>query len=137
MKPESNLIPSKVRDRYWIESAAPNGTWSPNSGKWFLFTAVDRIDVAWKLIDLETRSGRLGFSAKVATAKPNSLSANSKLRLICVYTYDCTDIDDVLRVRSRLREIGFVKKIPYKTDSATREGKYAKHGDKKISLFFE
>jgi hypothetical protein len=95
------MIPSKVRDRYWIESAAPNGKWSPNSGKWLLFITVDRIDSAWKLIDLETKLGRLGVSAKVATAKPNSLAANSKLRLICIYTYDCTDIDDVLRVRSR------------------------------------
>jgi len=137
MKPESNSIPSKVRDRYWIESIAPNGTWSPNSGKWLLFIAVGRIDSSWKLIDLETKSGRLGISAKVATAKPNSLAANSRLRLICVYTYDCTDIDDVQRVRSRLRKIGFVKKTPYKTDSATREGKYTKHGDKKIALFFE
>lgn len=137
MKPESNLLPSKIRDRYWIESAAPTGAWSANSGKWLLFISDNRIDSAWQLIDLETRSGRLGIAAKVATAKPNALATSYSVRLICVYTYDCADLDDVRRVRQRLWKLGFAKKISYKTDAATTEGKYTQNGNKKISLFYE
>jgi hypothetical protein len=73
----------------------------------------------------------------VATAKPNSLATSRHIRLICVYTYDCTDLDDVRRVRQRLRELGFTKKIPYKTDSATANGRYSQNGNKKVSLFYE
>jgi hypothetical protein len=137
MNRDHDPSPSKIRHTYWIESTAPAGTWSPNSGKWLLFIPVARIDEAWKIIDCETRASRLGIAAKVATAKPNSLATSSHTRLICVYTYDCTDLEDVRRVRQRLRELGFEKKIPYKTDSATASGRYLKNGDKKISLFYE
>ncbi len=137
MKPDSDLIPSKTQDRFWIESTSPSGRWSSNSGKWLLFVSVGRVDSVWKVIDQETRSGRLGTAAKVATAMPNDLSNGSSVRLICVYTYDCTDLDDVRRVRQRLRDLGFAKKIPYKTDAATLDGKYIQNGHKKISLFYE
>ena len=130
-------VPSKTRDSYWIESAAPTGEWSAHSGKWLLFVCVGRIDEVWKSIDSETRSGRLGIASKVATAKPNSLATSGHIRLICVYTYNCTDLDDVRKVRERLRELGFTKKIPYKPDSATANGRYSQNGDKKISLLYE
>ena len=116
---------------------APTGNWTANSGKWLLFIPVNRIDNVWQIIDQETQLGRLGIAAKVATARANSLATSQRVRLICVYTYDCTDLDDVRRVRQRLRELGFAKKIPYKTDTATAEGKYAQNGDKKVSLFYE
>jgi hypothetical protein len=137
MTSDLNLTPSKIRDAYWIESTAPSGNWSENSGKWLLFISTGRVDSVWRIIDLETKAGRLGIAAKVATAKHNELSTSTSVRLICVYTYDCTDLDDVRRVRQRLRELGFVKKISYKTDAATIEGKYAQNGDRKISLFYE
>ncbi len=137
MTSELTLAPSKACDNYWIESAAPSGNWSQNSGKWLLFISTGRVDSVWKIIDSEAKAGRLGIAAKVATAKHNELSTSPSVRLICVYTYDCTNLDDVRRVRQRLRELGFVKKISYKTDAATTEGKYAQNGDKKISLFYE
>ena len=137
MTSELNFEPSKIRDAYWIESAAPSGSWSENSGKWLLFISTGRIDSVWRIINLETKAGRLGIAAKVATAKHNELSTSASVRLICVYTYDCNDLDDVRRVRQQLRELGFIKKISYKTDAATIEGKYSQNGDKKISLFYE
>ena len=102
-----------------------------------MFIPTIRIDAAWEVIDLETREGRLGVAAKVATAMPNPMATSQKIKLICVYTYNFEDLDDVRRVRLRLRELGYTRKIPYKTDAATDEGKYAKSGDKKISLFYE
>lgn len=137
MKPESDFLPSKVRDKYWVESTVPSGVWTSNTGKWLLFVSVTRVDSVWRTIDLETRSGRRGIATKVATAKSNTLAASTRVRLICVYTYDCTDLVDVRRVRQRLRELGFVKKISYKTDAATKDGQYTQNGDKKIAIFYE
>lgn len=134
---KSTSLPSTVRDRYWIESVSPVGNWAATSGKWLLFIPVGRIDKVWKVIDRETRLGRLGIATKVATAKSNSRATNRLVRVICVYTYDSTDLEDVHRVRRRLRELGFVKKISYKTDAATIDGKYSQNGDKKISLLYE
>jgi len=85
----------------------------------------------------ETQAGRLGVAAKVATAMKSPLATNTDIRLICIYTYDYTDLEDVRRVRQRLRELGVNRQIPYKTDDATREGKCAANRDKKVSLLFE
>lgn len=52
--------------------------------------------------------------------------------ILCVYTYDHTDEDDVFRVRNQLRGLGFRDKLIYKTDEATRAGIYAKNGYKKV-----
>jgi hypothetical protein len=131
------LLPSKTRDRYWIDSESPEGVFSENSGKWLLFIPATRIDAAWATIERETRAGRLGVAAKVATAMPNPNATSQQVKLICVYTYNFEDLDDVRRVRQRLRELGYARKIPYKTDAATDAGKYTKSGDKKVSLLYE
>lgn len=45
-------------------------------------------------------------------------------RVIVVYTCDWTDKEDVMRVRKRLREIGFTEEIYYKTNDMTRRQIY-------------
>ncbi len=134
---ESNLIPSRTRDRYWINVEKPGARWSDNSGKWLLFIPTPRIDAMWRTIQSETILGRLGVGAKVATAMKNSLATSQRIKLICVYTYSADDLDDVRRVRQRLRELGFAKKLPYKTDAATQTGKYTSQGDTKVSMLYE
>ena len=57
--------------------------------------------------------------------------------MICVYTYDADDREDVLRVRQALRDLGFDRPIPYKTDRATLEGRYQVKGHQRISLYYE
>ena len=57
--------------------------------------------------------------------------------MICVYTYDWTDEEDVRRIREVLRELGFVKKIPYKADQETRAGRYAASGEGRVSKYYE
>lgn len=42
-----------------------------------------------------------------------------------------------MKIRETLRQAGVTKKIPYKTDSDTLAGKYAKNGNKKISKYYE
>lgn len=135
----SSRTPSKVRDDYWVYAHHPNPPydWSERSGKWLIFTSFKTLDQVWKTIAEETLAGRLGISAKAATAKPNGLGKNPWIKVICVYTYDSSDVQDVMRVRLRLRELGFTKKLSYKTDTATRAGIYSGDSPNPISLYYE
>ena len=132
-------LPSKIRDDYWVYAENPNPSvdWTDRSGKWLIFTSFKKIDQLWELIHDETVAGRLGMSAKAATSKPNDLAKNKFIKVICVYTYDALDMIDVMRVRERLREIGFTKKLSYKTDEATHLGVYAGTVEGPVSLYYE
>lgn len=131
--------PSQVRNqyKYWIHAENPGAVWGKSPGKWLLFISKSRLDAAWFMIERETKIGQLGVAAKASTSKPNSLASSPSAGLICIYTYDSGDLDDVRRVRQRLRELGFKRKIPYKTDAETSAGRYAAHGDKNVSMLFE
>ena len=107
------------------------------SGKWLVFVDVNNIDEVWQQIKNATENGKLGGSAKVATAKQNPNATNLDTKVICVYTYDWTDEQDVRRVREELRTLGILKKIPYKTDEDTIIGKYSVKGNKRISKYYE
>jgi len=91
----------------------------------------------WAKIKKATEEGKLGDSAKVATAKPNPNATNQATKVICVYTYDWTDEKDVKRVREELRILGITNKIPYKADEDTLSGKYRVRGDTRISKYYE
>ncbi len=132
------LPPSKVRNEYWIHTvnSNPPHPWTERSGKWLLFVPFQKLDQTWKLIAEETVAGQLGIESKAATAKPNPIAKNSWIKVVCVYTYDLSDVEDVMRVRKRLRTIGFEKKLSYKTDQATEQRIYST-GNNRVSLFFE
>ena len=66
------------------------------------------------------KSGHLGPYAKVSTAAANATGTDS--HVICVYCPDYRDRDDVMRVRERLRSMGFERKIPFKLDEMTIRG---------------
>lgn len=109
----------------------------PGSGKWLIFIDRTQIDNIWVRIKKATEEGKLGDSAKVSTAKTNPNSTDPSKNVICVYTYDWTDKEDVMRVREELRQIGITWKIPYKSDLDTIRGKYRVKGDRRISKYFE
>jgi hypothetical protein len=135
-----NAKPSITTNIYWIYAFRQKGKYhesNVNSGKWLVFVNIKNVDAVWGKIKLATENGLLGESSKVATAKPNPNAGKSNLKVICVYTYDYTDKDDVLRIRNELRKIGIINKIPYKTDNATREGRYEVKGDTRISVYYE
>ena len=73
----------------------------------------------------------------MSTARPNPNSGGPRKHVICVYTYDSEDKEDVMRVRASLRELGFVTPIAYKTDEATLEGRYEVKGHRRISKYYE
>lgn len=87
-------------------------------GKWMLFPSVDRVDECWGTVVRAMEQGQLGTGAKVA---PNDGSREA--RLICVYTTNFADTEDVKRVVKKLVDIGLVGKgshpIYYKSDAYT------------------
>ena len=131
--------PSEVMDSYWIYATRKQGTYpehSENGGKWLIFVPRQQIDEVWNKIRSATEQGHLGSSAKVSTARPNPNAVNSK-KVICVYTYDWKDENDVRRIRAALRQLGITSKIPYKADQETYSGMYANRGNKRISKYYE
>jgi hypothetical protein len=132
--------PTEVTDRYWLHAGRKTGAYpasTEKSGKWLIFVPVAQINDVWAKIKLATEQGRLGYAAKVATARPNPNARNPEAKVICVYTYDWSDETDVRRVRRELRALGILSKISYKADEDTLAGRYAIRGNKRISMYYE
>ena len=102
----------------------PGGADGARTGKWLVFVPARHLDRWWERIRLATEQGRLGISAKAATALPNELAGSQRTKLICVYTRDWQDRDDVRRVLQELRDLGVTSRPSYKTDQATASGVY-------------
>jgi len=138
--PYSECKPSEVTHAYWINAIRQEGKYpkaTQKSGKWLVFVDAKNVDEVWAKIKKATEEGKLGSGAKVATAKPNPNAINPDTKVICVYTYDWTDEEDVKRVRKELRKLGITNKIPYKADKDTRSGKYRITGHTRISKYYE
>lgn len=133
--------PSQVTGDYWIYAERQQGSYpeatDEGSGKWMVFVTRDKIDSVWNTIADAIRQGKLGDEAKVSTARPNPNAANEKEHVICIYTYDYRDVEDVKRIRATLRDLGISWKIPYKTDAVTYAGLYQVRGHKRISTYYE
>lgn len=121
-----DLPPSQVTDDYWVYADGPAADEADAGriGKWLVFVPARRIDQWWELVRLATGQGRLGISAKAATARHNDLATSARTKLICVYTRDWQDQDDVRRVLRQLRDLGITSRVSYKTDEATLSGTY-------------
>ncbi|KAH8904587.1 DUF1917-domain-containing protein [Coniochaeta sp. PMI_546] len=77
-------------------------------GKWMLFPELNAVDDIWAIVARATAANELGVAAKVAP-KGDGEGRQGSARLICVYTRDFRDKDDVARVLQRLRELELVK----------------------------
>lgn len=108
-----------------------------NSGKWLIFVPVEEVDEVWAKIKNAVVDGLLGNRAKVASiygARVDKFTG-SKRQVICVYTYDWTDEEDVMRIREELRKLGITETLSYKADADTMAGKYHDKGNKNISKY--
>jgi hypothetical protein len=89
-----------------------------NRTQWMLFPSAENLPRTWRLVVEGTISGKLGTSAKVAVDTGRGGS-----RLICIYTFDFTDTDDVKRVLEGMVELGLIdtkaRPIYYKVDAYT------------------
>jgi hypothetical protein len=70
-------------------------------GKWMLFCSDQTVDEIWAAVAKATADNQLGIAAKVATRQDVDDD-----RLVCVYTADFADKDDVRRVALKLKELG-------------------------------
>ncbi|MFA4850104.1 MAG: putative phosphothreonine lyase domain-containing protein [Methanoregula sp.] len=131
------VVPTKTSQMYWIvqdaPGSAPEAIEDENAGKWLIFQDPDAVDAVWKKVRDATVALELGISAKVSTAKPNPDSRDNR-KVVYVYTKDWADEADVLRVREKLRELGFVDRIGYKRNIETFAGEYAKKG-KRVTYY--
>jgi len=131
------VIPSKTTQTYWIvqdaPGSAPEAIEDENAGKWLIFQEPDQVDAVWKKVRDATVALELGISAKISTAKPNPDSRDAR-KVIYVYTKDWADEPDVMRVREKLRDLGFVDRIGYKRNIETFAGEYAKKG-KRVTYY--
>lgn len=79
------------------------------NGKWMLFPPVQDVDRVWRIVAKATWEGKLGIAAKVATnAEDEEKSERSAQRLICIYTHDFSDQDDVTRVVRSMRKLSLL-----------------------------
>ncbi len=127
------ILPSKTTLMYWIVQDAPGplarGLDDERVGKWLIFIPPGKADGVWREIRDETLKGLLGISAKISTSRPNPDSRDERT-VIYIYTYDWADEADVMRVRERLRDLGFTERIGYKRNIETYRGEYSEEGRK-------
>ena len=125
---------------YWMYAQRKEGTYPAHAsrgGKWLIFVSSHIAQATWNKVRTALEEGRLGSLAKASTAKHGPRSQDSRHGVICVYTYDWKDREDVERIREELRKMGITRKIPYKTDEDTERGTYSASGSEKISKYYE
>lgn len=76
------------------------------SGKWMLFPEPGDVNEVWEVVVRATINNQLGSAAKVA---PRMQETPNKARLICIYTSDFMDKDDIGRVLCKLKDLGLVR----------------------------
>ncbi|RVX74781.1 hypothetical protein B0A52_01058 [Exophiala mesophila] len=79
-------------------------------GKWMLFPETSDVGRVWAIVAHATWDGKLGVSAKVATDGAGSAGSGPQTqRLICIYTHDFSDQDDVRRVVQNMKTLGLLR----------------------------
>ena len=121
---------------YWTHAQRKKGKYpehTSHGGKWLVFVGSHNLSRIWNKIKIAVEKGKLGSLAKTSRAEHQS-SSNG---VICVYTYDWKDRQDVQRIREELRKLGIIRKISYKTDEDTVRGIYRANSSEKISKYYE
>lgn len=113
-------LQTKERNEVVSDIAALARNLGVTCGKWMLFPEPDEVDDIWAMVARATAKGDLGVAAKVAPRPNNGMVDPEKTaRLVCVYTKDFGDVEDVGRVLLGLKELGLVESskrpIYYKT----------------------
>ncbi len=119
-------LPSQEERHIWIHAFRKTGDYPDDtefSGKWLVWLSAAVIDRYWQAIREACGQGRLGNEVKVSTAASRQVK-EGKPFVICVYSYDYTDIIDVMGIRQVLRVLGIKKPIPYKADEDTLRLRY-------------
>lgn len=128
---ENHLLPDNCTSKYWIYADYPRYIFKKTrekraQGKWLIFEKTDKINSTWELVKNATESGKLGPYSKVSTQKRSSKNFEIDSFVICIYTEDFQDKDDVARVENQIRELGIKNDLHYKLNKDA--GKYEFEG---------
>lgn len=93
------------------------------TSQWMLFPGPDTLVHTWRTVCDGTVRNRLGINSKVAVGD----NQRGPERLICIYTKDFSDIEDVRRVLEEIIDLGLIQRnsprgIYYKCDAWTYLG---------------
>ncbi|GFR29177.1 uncharacterized protein TNCT_528901 [Trichonephila clavata] len=164
--PSDPVIPSRVKHQRWISviskkfeplllNQKDSHSHSDNSsneevenfrGKWLLFNdkeqedearGMTQHDYAWQVIKRLVEKDEL-YAAKCSTACDGQYATRpgSNFGVICCYTLDYTNEQDVKRVADAIRQVYcYPKDMFYKTDNDTRARKYKCLGEKFVSIY--
>lgn len=115
--------PSATIDCAWLWAQADNHAAMPepiHSGKWMLFAAPDDIDALWQRVKVMVQKGVVWRWAKVSTAYK---TASSRHHVICIYTYNWKDLNDIYNTRAKIgNALCITRPIAYKSDEMTLRG---------------
>lgn len=109
-KPKSSMTKQLASTRQEVEKALLKAARDTGVlyGKWMLFPPAEDVNRVWRMVVEGTAAGKLGCAAKVACLLEGE--AGDRQRLICIYTYDFGDADDVKRVLQGIVRLGLVNK---------------------------
>jgi len=96
-------------------------------GKWMVHVSTDLIDLYWERLVMAMCRGDLSHSVhsmKVSPFDDEADDGDARRHVICVYTPDYQDIDDVMKVENRMRSAGIAGWLTYKPDIFTYLGIY-------------
>ena len=125
---EDNTLPSQVPDYDWIscQYESTSGGLDTTVGKWMLFCKTsEENNELWTKLKSLLYQDKLGISMKSATTfSETAISYKGTQRgiLICVYTKNWRDLDDIRLVLSSIRELGIKGPLYYKSDRQTLLG---------------
>lgn len=140
----SNTHPCQAPDDFcWVHSYALRSR-ARNPlliGKWLIRVTCQHVEYCWGQVRDATENGSLGFAAKVSTDWGNRNDPAQTWRpndhMICAFTRDWSDYEDVRRVAGRLAEIDAVRTqtLQYKLDIGTRMGIYSGNHPGLVALY--
>lgn len=111
-------LPSKDFSNSWKSVSSPGLTHfksNEHTGKWCIVLTSGEVDKAWEVISDLVKSGQLLF-AKVSTALG---AKRTRTYVICIYTLDWSNHEDLERTRKVLFDAGFTQPLNYKRDIET------------------
>jgi len=126
---------------YWVRAYSPDPTTIDQLlvGKWMIRIQCAYVSYCWDKVRTATESGTLGIGAKVSTdwGDANDPSGPWNTHVICIYTQDWRERDDVLRVARVLHEVDAVRRLVlrYKPDIETYAGRYAGNAPGEVALY--
>jgi len=108
-RPKSTMARKVTEERKAVEEALLAAAVENDctSGKWMLFPMPEDLAHTWRLVATATARNELGTAAKVGADEGKS---NRVPRLVCVYTRDFSDMEDVKRVLLKLVEMDLVQR---------------------------